>query len=63
MGKKKTNGKLDKSICIKCDSPIFKVADGGGNACYRCSKCSTSYIRGLKWEMYDEKECEYVGVK
>ena len=63
LKKEKIKDKLDKEICIKCDSPIYKVADGGGSACYRCSKCSTSYVHALKWEMYDEKECQYVVVK
>jgi DNA-directed RNA polymerase subunit M/transcription elongation factor TFIIS len=55
--------KLDKLVCPKCNSIIHKVADGGGSVCYICSKCKTSYCHGLKWEMYDEKECVYKDVK
>jgi hypothetical protein len=56
---KKKNKKLDKNICIKCNSPIHKVAEGGGTICYICSKCQIRYCYSLYWEMYNEKTCEY----
>jgi len=58
-----SKNKLDKLICIKCGTTIHKVADGGGTTCYKCPDCGTSYCHALKWEAYDEKECEYVVVK
>ena len=55
--------KLDKLVCIKCGDTILSIADGGGSTCYQCPKCQTRYCHGLKWEIYDEKECEWKAVK
>jgi len=51
--------KLDKLLCIKCDSPILRLADGGGSSCYQCPKCKARYCHGLVWEIYNEKEFKW----